>query len=160
VTFEKIDAFPPFYTKDSTLLILGSFPSVKSRETSFFYGNDKNRFWHILYEFFNENAKTVEEKKALLIKHNIAIWDMITQCEIKGSMDSNIRNYKVSDLNIILSAAPIKKIFVNGQKAKQIFAKHYPHLMDKAVFLPSTSPANTRLDKTVWLKALKDFYNK
>ena len=142
---------------DSEILILGSFPSVISRETNFYYGNKQNRFWKILAEAFGETTpETISEKQALLTLHKIALWDVVQECEIKGSLDNTIKNFVVADLNEVLHCANIKKIILNGGKAKEIFVKNYPHLVDIAVFLPSTSPLNTRLDKSVWLNALKN----
>ncbi len=142
---------------DSEILILGSFPSVISRETNFYYGNKQNRFWKILAEAFGEPApETISDKQALLTLHKIALWDVVAECEITGSLDSTIKNYKVADLRQVLDKANVKKIILNGGKAKEIFVKNYPHLVDIAVFLPSTSPLNTRFDKTIWLNALKN----
>lgn len=148
--------FQPFFNVDSEILILGSFPSVISRETNFYYGNKQNRFWKILAEAFGEPApETISEKQTLLTLHKIALWDVVSECEIKGSLDNTIKNFVVADLSEVLRYASIKKIILNGGKAKEIFVKNYPHLVDIAVFLPSTSPLNTRFDKTIWLNALK-----
>jgi len=151
-----IDGFEPFYDENSLILILGSFPSVKSREVSFYYGNKQNRFWKMLSDFFGMPIETVDEKKNLLFKNKIALWDIVTKCEIIGSMDSAIKNYSVADVLSLLAAAPdIKKILINGQTANKIFTKNFPELSGIAVCLPSTSPANTRFDKFVWLKELE-----
>ena len=158
--------FLPFFDENSEILILGSFPSVISRETNFYYGNKQNRFWKILSEAFGEPApETIGEKQALLKNHKIALWDVVAECEITGSLDSTIKNYKVADLQKVLirkeetemsvTNAKIKKIILNGGKAKEIFLKNYKYLSDSALFLPSTSPLNTRFDKTIWLNALK-----
>lgn len=155
ITNGRIRGFPPFFGGGSKLLVLGSFPSVKSRAEGFFYGNRHNRFWGILGEFFGEKAGTIEEKKALLLRHKIAVWDIVAECEITGSLDGNIKNFVVADLNEVLRNADIAKIFVNGSKAYQIFKRNYPGLVDSAAALPSTSPANTRLDKKVWLDELE-----
>lgn len=149
--------FLPFFDENSEILILGSFPSVISRETNFYYGNKQNRFWKVLAEAFGEPApETIGEKQTLLKNHKIALWDVVTECEITGSLDSTIKNYKVADLQKVLDNAKIKKIILNGGKAKEIFLKNYKYLSDFAVFLPSTSPLNTRFDKTIWLNALKN----
>ena len=148
--------FLPFFDENSEILILGSFPSVISRETNFYYGNKQNRFWKILSEAFGEPApETIGEKQALLKNHKIALWDVVAECEITGSLDSTIKNYKVADLQKVLDKANVKKIILNGGKAKEIFLKNYKYLSASAVFLPSTSPLNTRFDKTIWLNALK-----
>lgn len=149
--------FLPFFDENSEILILGSFPSVISRKTNFYYGNKQNRFWKVLAEAFGEPApETIGEKQALLKNHKIALWDVVAECEITGSLDSTIKNYKVADLQKVLDNAKIKKIILNGGKAKEIFLKNYKYLSDFAVFLPSTSPLNTRFDKTIWLNALKN----
>jgi len=111
--------FLPFFDENSEILILGSFPSVISRETNFYYGNKQNRFWKILGEAFGEPApETIGEKQALLKNHKIALWDVVTECEITGSLDSTIKNYKVADLQKVLDKANVKKIILNGGKAK------------------------------------------
>lgn len=117
--------FPPLYNKDSRILILGSFPSVKSREQMFFYGHPQNRFWKVISSVFECNVpQTMEEKKQLLLKHGIALWDVIASCEITGSSDSSIRNVKVNDLSKILKEADIRQIFVNGRTAEKYFEKY------------------------------------
>ena len=136
--------FPPLYNKDSRILILGSFPSVKSREQMFFYGHPQNRFWKVISSVFECNVpQTIEEKKQLLLKHGIALWDVIASCEITGSSDSSIRNVKVNDLSKILKEADIRQIFVNGRTAEKYFEKYTKAQINRdAVCLPSTSPAN------------------
>ncbi len=135
---------PPVFDKNSEILILGSFPSVKSRETKFFYGHKQNRFWKIVAEIFDCSVpQTVNEKKRFLIDNHIALWDVIAQCEITGSSDLSIKNAEANNLDIILNSANIKKIFVNGKTAEKYYNKY---LFEKtginAVCLPSTSPAN------------------
>lgn len=136
--------FPPLYNKDSRILILGSFPSVKSREQMFFYGHPQNRFWKVISSVFEcDVPQTIEEKKQFLIKHRIALWDVIASCEITGSSDSSIKNVKVNDLSIILEEADIRQIFVNGRTAEKYFKKYTKAQINKdAICLPSTSPAN------------------
>ena len=136
--------FPPLYNEHSKVLILGSFPSVKSREQLFFYGHPQNRFWKVLSAVFeSETPKTIDEKKAFLLKNNVALWDVIASCEISGSADSTIRNVTPNDLTPILSAANIKKIFVNGKTAEKYYSRYtLPKTAVPAVCLPSTSPAN------------------
>lgn len=136
--------FPPLYNKDSRILILGSFPSVKSREQMFFYGHPQNRFWKVISSVFEcDVPQTIEEKKQLLLKHGIALWDVIASCEITGSSDSSIKNVKVNDLSIILEEADIRHIFVNGRTAEKYFKKYTKAQIKRdAICLPSTSPAN------------------
>ena len=151
----------PVFDKDSKVLILGSFPSVKSREEGFFYGHPQNRFWKITSRLFGEELPlTIDEKKAFLIRNHIALWDVIGSCEIEGSSDSSIRNVTVNDLSLILDVADIRAIFLNGKKAEQYYMKYlFPILKRDAVCLPSTSPANAAwsLDKLTdaW-KVIKD----
>ena len=136
--------FPPLYDENSRILILGSFPSVKSREAAFFYGHPQNRFWALIAFLLNEKCpETIEEKKNLLHYHHIALWDVIAECEIKGSADSSICDVKVNDLTPILQNCPIKQIFVNGRTAEKLYNKYiFPVCGKKAIALPSTSPAN------------------
>lgn len=111
----------PIYDKASKILILGSFPSVKSREEGFFYGHPQNRFWKVLSKVFEtEIPLTIQEKKAFLHNNHIAVWDVIQSCDIKGSSDSSIKNVIPNDLSQILDYANIKQIFVNGKKAEQL----------------------------------------
>lgn len=135
---------PPVYNRHSKVLILGSFPSVKSRETNFFYGHPQNRFWKVLAAVFEaEVPNTVEEKRAFLLKHQVAVWDVIASCEIVGSSDSSIKNVTVNDLSEILSCADITQIFVNGKTAERYYKKYMEkEIGKKAICLPSTSPAN------------------
>lgn len=134
----------PIYDKDSKILILGSFPSVKSREAGFFYGHPQNRFWKVTAAVCGvETPTTIEEKKAFLLEHHIAVWDVIHSCDIMGSSDSSIKNVVANDLNIILKTADIRQIYVNGKKAEELYKKYiYPKIQRGAICLPSTSPAN------------------
>ena len=136
--------FPPLYDKNSKILILGSFPSVKSREQRFFYGHPQNRFWKVVSSVLNcETPITIDEKKKFLFNNHIALWDVIASCEIAGSSDSSIKNVIVNDLTQILSEADIKQIYVNGKTAEKYFNKYTKPLISReAVCLPSTSPAN------------------
>ena len=145
--------FPPLYDKDSGILILGSFPSVKSREMKFFYGHPQNRFWKVIAGIFDEKIPdSIEEKKVLILKHHLALWDVIAECEIVGSSDASIKNAKANDLSEILENAKIHKIIVNGKTAEKLYIKYIEPLNGiKAVVLPSTSPANAAwsLDRLV-----------
>ena len=139
-----IHPIKPVYDKDSRVLILGSFPSVKSREEGFFYGHPQNRFWKVTSRVFDEDLPlTVDEKKAFLLKNHIALWDVIGSCEIEGSSDSSIRNVTVNDISQINKTADIKAIYLNGGKAYQLYQKYlFPSLGREGILLPSTSPAN------------------
>ena len=132
--------FGPVYDSDSRILILGSFPSVKSREINFYYGHRNNRFWKILGMLFNEE---IEDKKSFLLKHHIALFDVIESCDIIGSSDASIQNVKPNDLSIILNNSKVEKIFLNGAKAYELYKKYdEAKYAIEAVKLPPTSPAN------------------
>ncbi len=139
-----IHPISPVFDKDSRILILGSFPSVRSREEGFFYGHPQNRFWRVTAEVFGEKTPmAVDEKKCLLLRNHISLWDVIGSCEIDGSSDSSIRNVTVNDLSVILETADIQRVFLNGKKAEQLYKKYLlPVVKRDAVCLPSTSPAN------------------
>lgn len=139
-----VHTIPPVYDRDSKILILGSFPSVASREVGFFYGHKQNRFWRVLAEVLDTPIpETVEEKKELLISHGIALWDVIASCEIVGSADSTIKEAVPNDLGEILSRANIRTIFVNGKCALKYYNKYLRDQVGReAICLPSTSPAN------------------
>lgn len=134
----------PVYDKNSRILILGSFPSVKSREAGFFYGHPQNRFWKVLAGICKEAVpQTVEEKKCFLLRNGIAVWDVIAECDITGSSDSSIRNVKPADIRRILDAAKIERICCNGATAYRLYEKYlFPLCKREAVKLPSSSPAN------------------
>lgn len=134
----------PVFNENSKILILGSFPSVKSREQKFFYGHPQNRFWRVISSITNETLpSTIEEKKLLLLKHNIAVWDVIKSCDIIGSSDSSIDNVCINDFSVIFNKANIRHIYANGDKAYSLFKKYYSKDVD-IVKLPSTSPANAQ----------------
>ena len=139
-----VHPIPPLYDENSRILILGSFPSVKSREAAFFYGHPQNRYWAVVAKILGEKKpETVEEKREMMLKNGIAMWDVIASCEIKGSSDSSIENVTANDLSIILNNSKVDKIFVNGKTAEKYYKKYtYPKTKIKAVCLPSTSPAN------------------
>ena len=134
----------PVYDANSKILILGSFPSVKSREAGFFYGHPQNRFWKVTAKVFGEDTpRTIEEKKEFLIRNHIAVWDVIHSCDIEGSSDSSIKNVIANDLSKILDSADISEIYVNGKNALKYYQKYTePKIGRSAICLPSTSPAN------------------
>lgn len=139
-----IHEIPPVYNKNSEILILGSFPSVKSREGQFFYHHKQNRFWKVLSAVVNDVLpETVDEKKEFLLRNHIAVWDVIASCDIEGSSDSSIKNVVPNDFSNILKAAPIRQIYTNGGTAYKLYHKYCEKITGiKAVKLPSTSPAN------------------
>lgn len=136
--------FGPVYDENSRILILGSFPSVKSREQQFYYGHPQNRFWKVMAALLGEEMQgTIAGKKEFLKKHRIALWDVIESCDIVGSSDSSIRNVVPNHMDIILEAADIGGIFLNGDKAYRLFLKYCKKEgQPPAEKLPSTSPAN------------------
>ncbi len=139
-----IHPIAPFYDADSRILILGSFPSVKSREVRFFYGHPQNRFWKVIAAVFGGGTpETIPEKKAFLRKNHIAMWDSIHSCTITGSSDSSIRDVVPNDIREILRTAEIRRIFCNGTASWKMYQKYiFPVTGTEAVKLPSTSPAN------------------
>lgn len=141
-----IHPIAPVWDENSRVLILGSFPSVKSREEQFFYGHPQNRFWRVLSAVLNcPLPETVEEKRRMLLSHRIALWDVIASCEIEGSADASIANAVPNDLAPIFAAADIRAVYCNGGAAWALYQKHIlPTLGRAAGKLPSTSPANAR----------------
>ena len=145
--------FGPLFDRDSRILILGSFPSVRSREQNFFYGHPQNRFWKVIAALFGQEVPiTVPDKKELILSHHLALWDSIASCVITGSSDASIRDVRPNDLRIILDSAPIRLICCNGRKSHEMYEKHIrPVISRDAICLPSTSPANAQwtLEKLV-----------
>ncbi len=139
-----VHPIPPVYDENSKVLILGSFPSVKSREAQFFYGHPQNRFWKLMSSIFDEDIPwTVDEKREFLLRNNIAVWDVIKSCDITGSSDASIKNVVPNDLSIILDNAKIRNIYVNGKTAYKYYEKYTKPIINRdAICLPSTSPAN------------------
>ena len=132
--------FPPIYDANSRILILGSFPSVRSRADNFYYSHPQNRFWKLLAGLYEEpTPMTVDEKRAFLLRNGIALWDVISSCEIENSSDVSIRNAAVNDLAPIFREADIRAVFTNGKAADKLYRKYHGNT---AVCLPSTSPAN------------------
>ena len=139
-----VHSFEPVYDKDSEILILGTLPSVKSRENNFYYGHKQNRFWKVLATLLKEPVpETIEEKKAMLLAHRVALWDVIQSCDIKGSSDSSIKNVQPTDIGMILEKTNVTQIYANGNKAGQLYKRYqFPVTGIEATMLPSTSPAN------------------
>ena len=141
----QLHTIAPVYDENSRILILGSFPSVKSREAAFFYGHPQNRFWRVLAAVLGEETpQTAAEKKSLLLRHGVALWDVIASCDIAGSSDASITNVAPNDLSRILNAAPVRRIFCNGGTAYRFYRRYDEAAWGKAEALPSTSPANAR----------------
>ena len=156
-----VKGFEPVYDKNSRVLILGSFPSVKSRQVNFYYGNPRNRFWDILKEYFCENIpQTPQERAQFLLDKNIALWDVVTECEIDGSKDSSIKNFKVANIERLLQNSKICLIILNGSKSYEIFQSRFGDIEVPYVRLPSTSPANVSFKKEPWLNELSRVFGR
>ena len=153
-----VHEFGPVYDAQCEILILGSFPSVKSREVSFYYGHPQNRFWKVTAGIFGEAPpETVEEKRAFLLRRRLAVWDVIASCDIAGSSDRSIRNVTANDMNVILKQARIRAIFANGGMAYRLFLKHCKKDGQPPVYqLPSTSPANAAWSLERLIKAWRE----
>lgn len=136
--------FSPIFDENSRILILGSFPSVRSRETGFYYGHPQNRFWKVLSAIFEtEIPNNIEEKKKFLYENKIALWDVIASCKIKGSSDSSVKDAVPNDISFILQKSRISGIFTNGNLAYDLYRRYTePKTGIPAIKLPSTSPAN------------------
>lgn len=147
VQYEHVKhTFEPVYDETSEILILGSLPSVKSREQGFYYGHPQNRFWKVLAKILKwEEPVTIEDKKKMLLEHKIAVWDVLESCDIQGSSDSSIKNPVPADIPGLLQKTSIRKIYVNGTKAGKYYKKYIlPKTGIEAVVLQSTSPLNCR----------------
>lgn len=151
--------FPAVYNGESRLLILGSFPSVQSRQIDFYYGNKQNRFWPTVCGFFGEIVpRTKEEKIKFLFRRKIALWDMVTECEIEGSKDSSIEHAVTADLEKIFKESRIEKVLLNGALAYRLFIEKYGEIAVPYRKMQSTSPANPRFTKEEWWRELNDVY--
>ena len=148
-----IHPFGPLFNESSRILILGSFPSVKSRKQQFFYGHPQNRFWKVLAALYQQDVPvTVDQKKALILENHLALWDSVASCVITGSSDASIREVRANDLSVILDNSAVQKIFCNGKTSWQMYEKWIrPATAREAVCLPSTSPANAQwtLDRLI-----------
>ncbi len=141
----KNEGFPPVFDSESRFLLLGSYPSVVSRESGFYYGNIRNRFWTLMKAIFcfPKDLCTTEEKKKFLLSKKIAIWDVVSSCKISGSSDSSIKDPVINDLGVIFRSSKIEKVLLNGRKAFTLYKKYFSSLFSiPFVLLPSTSPAN------------------
>ena len=162
ITHESI---PIFIDNQSSILILGSLPSVKTREVGFYYGHPRNRFFLVLSKIFDEELPiSIEEKKTFLKKHHIALYDVIYECDIEGSSDASIKNPKVIDIKDILDRYPnIKKVAINGNKAKTLFDKYLLNIVNsfdiKIYYLPSTSPANAKMKEEDLVEAYSKIFD-
>ena len=140
----QIHPFPPIYDARSRVLVLGTFPSVKSREAGFYYAHPQNRFWRVMACIFDETPPgTVEAKRDFLLAHGVAVWDVLASCDIVGSADASIKNAEANDIGSLLRETGIGRVLTNGSTAHSLYIKHvYPHTGVMPLALPSTSPAN------------------
>ena len=156
---ERKTGFAPVFDKESKLLILGSFPSVKSREIAFYYGHKQNRFWRTVCGYFHEEIPpTVEGKKDFLYRRKIALWDMAVSCRIQGSSDASVKEAEIADLDEIFSKTKIQKILLNGSLSYELFIRKYADIAVPYVKMPSTSPANPRFSEEKWREELDDVF--
>ena len=139
-----IHTFEPVYDKKSKILILGTFPSVKSRASGFYYQHPQNRFWKVISALAGRSTPgTIEEQKTMLLENHIAVWDVIYSCDINGSSDSSIKNVVPNDIRSLLNNSDIATIYANGGKADELYNRYCFESTKKAIVkLPSTSPAN------------------
>lgn len=155
----RAEGFAPCADEGSRLLILGSFPSVKSRAEGFYYGNPHNRFWNTVCGFFGEEtAKDVPAKRDFLRRRHIALWDVVLSCEIAGSSDASIRKERVADVAGLICGSAIGAVFCNGKLAYRLLTERAAPLAVPVLCLPSTSPANPRFDVNVWNAALAQVF--
>ena len=158
----QVHTFDPVYDRNSEILILGSFPSVKSRENAFYYGHPQNRFWRVLSAVWkSELPHDIPAKRAFLLRHKIALWDVIHSCDISGSRDNSIRSIVPNDIGRILADCPIREIFANGKTAERLYIRYVqPFTGHRITALPSTSPANAAwsLERLIeaWQKILPE----
>ncbi len=153
--YTHAEGFPPVFDENSRVLILGSFPSVKSRLVSFYYGHPQNRFWKMLSGYFGEPMpQTTAEKKAFVLGHGVALWDVVMSCDVVGSKDDSIVNYTPARIEEVLQGAKIERILLNGKRALSVFEEGYKDCGVPYFVMPSTSPANPRYRYEIWKEAL------
>jgi hypoxanthine-DNA glycosylase len=156
---EVVVGFAPVWQQDSRVLILGSFPSVKSRQVDFYYGNKQNRFWSMICSFFGEEVPaTTDGKKDFLARHKVALWDVVSSCEIVGSQDATIKNYQLAAIDELVTKVPIERILCNGTLSYTLFKNNFSGLNIPFVQMPSTSPANPRYRKEIWYHELSTIF--
>lgn len=154
------EGFAPVFDEKSRVLILGSFPSVKSRAVGFYYGNPQNKFWRTLEAFFGEAVpKDADGRRDYVLSHGVALWDVVLSCTIAGSSDASIERETVADVAALVRGSGIRRILCNGTTAYRLFAEHFPELVPFAKKLPSTSPANPRFTAEPWLAALSEAFS-
>ena len=156
---ERAEGFEPVWDENSRLLVLGSFPSVKSRAQGFYYGNPQNRFWRTLARFFGaDEPKNPEARRSFVLEHNIALWDVVASCSIVGSSDASIADVELAQIPTLIKKSRIAAIFCNGGKSHDLLSKHFPELLSMTRKLSSTSPANPRFSEGEWFSALSEVF--
>lgn len=159
--FVNAEGFAPVYNGESRLIILGSFPSVKSRAIGFYYGHPQNRFWKTVCAYFGEEIPPdVAGKREFLLRNRVALWDVILSCEIAGSSDASIRKEVVADVPALVRATGAERIFCNGSKSFELLSERFPELLPMTEKLPSTSPANPRFTYAAWKEALDKIFHR
>ena len=159
--FVNAEGFAPVYDKESRLIILGSFPSVKSRAIGFYYGHPQNRFWKTVCKYFGEGIpRDIAGKRDFLLRNKIALWDVVISCEICGSSDASIRKEAVADIPALVKATKAERIFCNGSKSFELLSERFPELLPMTEKLPSTSPANPRFSYEAWQAALDRIFKR
>ena len=154
---ERAEGFAPVWDENSRLLVLGSFPSVKSRAQGFYYGNPQNRFWRTLAHFFNaDEPKTPEARREFVLERGVALWDVVKSCSIAGSSDASIADVELAELPALIEKSKISVIFCNGGKSYELLFKYFPELLSMTRRLSSTSPANPRFSEGEWHAALSE----
>ena len=164
----QVHNIPPLYDEKSRVLILGSFPSVKSREAAFFYAHPQNRFWPMMAALTGEPVparEDIEAKKQIILRHGLALWDTLERCTITGAADASIKDAVPNDIAVLLAKAPIEAVFCNGATAYRIYTKYLQPVTGlAAIKLPSTSPANAAFTMPrlldAWGTALEGYVNK
>lgn len=155
---KEFHPFEPIIFKDSTILILGTFPSFDSFKNNFYYGHKHNQFWKLLSDIYKENPpQTIEEKIDFLKRHKIALWDMVKSCHRKTSLDSSLKSIEINDIEALLKEYPnIKRLYFTGRKSQALFEKNFSHLKIERFYLPSPSPAYRKLSYEEKLKIWKN----
>ncbi len=145
------EGFGPVADENSRLLVLGSFPSVKSRAVGFYYGNPQNRFWKFVCGYFGESVPADPAgKREFALRRGIALWDVALSCRICGSSDASIHDVRIADVPALLRGSRISRILCNGGTAYALFSAHFPAFCGMTVRMPSTSPANPRYSAEAW----------
>lgn len=156
----RAEGFAPVFDGESELLILGSFPSVKSRAIEFYYGNPQNRFWRMLCGYFkSEVPVTTEDKRNFVLSHKIALWDIVTECEIVGSADVSIRDERIAEIADVVEQSRIRMILCNGAKSYELLALHFPQYLPITRKMSSTSPANPRFSAEAWYRVFDEVFD-